>query len=384
MFLDTVEEISAKIVTMDTQMWMEMAVMLTKSLLVENMMTMILIQWPCAASVEEELGFSCNTASDCLYEWMICESGACVMPPAECADVWSQRKCEKRKSRRKCGHQETAAKCTKTCELCDEVTTTPAPPTTTAPPPTPTGTKNVLWIGNSYTSYNNLAGMVKSLAESDGKSIQFGQRLGARLTWGNHAASQTTINKIKSKKWDVVVLQEQSQIPAKDEWYVCMYSVVQLQRLMDAIRENSADTVVQFYGTWGRPNGERGLTYDQMQNLLSQRYQEFACMVSAPSRLAPVGEGFRTYGALYGDQARLSLYNRNGRDHHSSKKGSYLAACIHFLAIYGDGANVIGNNYTAGLDVNTAKTIQEVAQKVWNNGVDWNHATDDDCQSSMC
>merc|ERR1719411_1221688 len=99
-----------------------------------------------------------------------------------------------------------------------------------------------------------------------------------------------------------------------------------------------------------------------MQYLLSQRYYQYACMVSAPARMAPVGEGFRAYGALYGDQARLSLYRKDGKDHHANAKGTYLAACIHFLAIYGDGANVIGNTYTAGLEADTAKTIQEVAQ----------------------
>ena len=61
----------------------------------------------------------------------------------------------------------------------------------------------------------------------------------------NHSLFQITINKIKSKKWDVVVLQEQSQIPSWGEDFVCRESVVPLQSLMDVIRENSADTVVQ-------------------------------------------------------------------------------------------------------------------------------------------
>ena len=60
-----------------------------------------------------------------------------------------------------------------------------------------------------------------------------------------HFLFQKTINKIKSKKWDVVVLQEQSQLPAFGEEQVCMESVVPLQSLMGVIRENSADTVAQ-------------------------------------------------------------------------------------------------------------------------------------------
>ena len=55
------------------------------------------------------------------------------------------------------------------------------------------------------------------------------------------------MNKIKSKKWDVVVLQEQSQLPAFGEHQVCAESVTPLLSLMDAIRSNSQDTVAQVY-----------------------------------------------------------------------------------------------------------------------------------------
>jgi len=253
--------------------------------------------------------------------------------------------------------------------------------TTAAPVPTrdPSEPRTVLWIGNSYTYGNDLPRMVQSLAQNDGKSIQYDSHTNGGWTWGKHAASATTINKIKSKPWDVVILQEQSQLPAFGEQQVCMESVAPLQTLMSVIRENSPNTVAQFYATWGRPGVD---VFDQWQYYLSQRYYLFACMVSAPARMAPVGEGFKLMEELHGAQARLSLYAPN--DHHASVQGTYLAACVHFLSIYGEGTSVVGNAYTGGLDGNTAQIIQEVAQAVVNNGVDWDHATDDECQYSMC
>ena len=55
------------------------------------------------------------------------------------------------------------------------------------------------------------------------------------------------MRKIQSRKWDIVVLQEQSQIPAFSEWYVCANSVPYLKQLANRIRENNMDTVIQVY-----------------------------------------------------------------------------------------------------------------------------------------
>ena len=97
-----------------------------------------------------------------------------------------------------------------------------------------------------------------------------------------------------------------------------------------------------------------------------------------------------------------------------SKQGAYLAACMHFLAIYGPGTTVVGNPYFGGLDASKARQIQvqnqneachicisrernkiqclsqfslafqEVAEAVWYNGENWDYPTDGSCNISMC
>ena len=44
-------------------------------------------------------------------------------------------------------------------------------------------------------------------------------------SWERHAQSQETLDKIKSDKWDVVILQEYSTRPAYDEATVCQQTV---------------------------------------------------------------------------------------------------------------------------------------------------------------
>jgi len=341
-----------------------------------------------------------------------------------CEDKWPAKRCNKQKNKNRCGKMRVMEYCQQTCGLCEEVNPGPqvscgghyaatcsdcpqgngaswcngdcawadnkcvskgdAPtvaPTTQPPAPTrdPTEPRSVLWLGNSYTYLHDLLKMVQQLAANDGKTITYDSHTNGGWTLQDHAKSSTSINKIKSRRWDVVVLQEQSQLPVFGELQVCEESVKFQKQLVDVIRSNSPDTVVQFYGTWGRP-GEN--EFELWQYYLTMRYRAFACMASAPARLVPVGEGFKTMESTNGVAARLALYQPN--DHHSSPQGTYLAACMHFLSIYGPGTTVVGNTYQGGLDANTARKIQEVAEAVLYNGDNWDHPTDGDCNLSMC
>ena len=45
-----------------------------------------------------------------------------------------------------------------------------------------------------------------------------------------------------------------------------------------------------------------------------------------------------------------------------SRKGSYLSACLHYLAIFGPNAHVIGNTEHAGLTDEDATLIQVIGK----------------------
>jgi len=252
----------------------------------------------------------------------------------------------------------------------------------------------VLWLGNSYTYVNDVPRTVESLSIADNEplDLHYDQHTEPGWSWEDHANSELTLNKISSRAWDIVILQEQSQRPAFDEEQVCRDTVPPLDTLVKMIKESSPNATIQFYNTWGRPFGDEEncpdypqfCTYESMQDALTTSYSTFACM-NLPSRLAPVGEGFRKMEELYGVDARLSLYNTNGEsDHHASVKGSYLSACLHYLAIFGPDAHVIGNTEQGGLNNEDAKLIQELAEDVWNKGSEWEYPIDSDCTLHIC
>ena len=56
---------------------------------------------------------------------------------------------------------------------------------------------------------------------------------------------QLTLNKISSRAWDIVILQEQSQRPAFDEEQVCRDTVAPLDTLVKLIRDSSPNATIQ-------------------------------------------------------------------------------------------------------------------------------------------
>ena len=201
-----------------------------------------------------------------------------------------------------------------------------------------------------------------------------------------HADSQETTDKIASRKWDVVVLQEFSTRPADDK--VCSQTEPFLETLVHRIRKNNPDTIIQFYMTWGRPYGKDNLcetmeqfcTYLDMQQALAHSYNTFACM-NQPSRVAPVGKAFKL---MYESDQKyfFHLFNEEGvTDHHASPRGSYLSALVHFGSLFN--RSVVGNSYTADLHEEDVRLLQDTAE-VTLKSADWNHPLGDDCTLCMC
>jgi len=77
-------------------------------------------------------------------------------------------------------------------------------------------TLSVLFLGNSYSSYNNLPQLVQSLSSSAGKTLIIDSNMPGGLSMSGHANNATTFSKISQGNWDYVILQEQSQMPTID------------------------------------------------------------------------------------------------------------------------------------------------------------------------
>ncbi len=62
-------------------------------------------------------------------------------------------------------------------------------------------TKSALFLGNSYTYYNNLPLLVSNLALSMGDTLEYDMNALGGYRLKNHATNTTTYQKIDSRNW---------------------------------------------------------------------------------------------------------------------------------------------------------------------------------------
>lgn len=222
-----------------------------------------------------------------------------------------------------------------------------------------TDTLKVLFIGNSYTYFNEMPTMLASLAQSANRPVITGQSTPGGYTLQQHTQDTTTISMISQGVWHYVVLQEQSQIPTIEYWrYNSMYPAA---RYLDSlIVEHNESTA--FFMTWGRKYGGmqsyNGYSspdfrdFFEMQEILRSAYLEIANELSAT--LCPVGMAWAQAKRI---DTLVDLWQSDNS--HPTLKGSYLTACV-FYCVFFD-TSPVGLSYTGGLSQEDALFCQTVA-----------------------
>ena len=210
----------------------------------------------------------------------------------------------------------------------------------------------VLFIGNSYTTVNDLPGVFAGLARSGGHRVETKSAAVDGWTLANHADSPATATALTASSWDIVVLQEQSQIPAIEDFrQTQMYPAA--RRLISSIRDRGARPLL--YLTWGRRDGwpETGMpTYASMQSAIDDGY--LAIAADQRVAIAPVGDAWAT---MVTRTPRMELWQDDGS--HPSEAGTYLAACVFYATIFRESPK--GLAYHGSLTAEVAAMIQSVA-----------------------
>jgi hypothetical protein len=190
----------------------------------------------------------------------------------------------------------------------------------------------VLFVGNSYVSVNDLPRAFARVAASLGSSVIFDAVAPGGYTLAQHAADPATRAKLASRRWDVVVLQEQSQHLGFRADQVARETAPAAERLSALAKASGARVVLE--ETWGRRDGDayncRNLpevcTYDGMQDRLNANTAALAESLGAI--LAPIGAAWRGVRRAHPE---INLYGPDAN--HPSPAGTYLAACVLYAAI---------------------------------------------------
>jgi hypothetical protein len=235
-------------------------------------------------------------------------------------------------------------------------------------------TLNVLFIGNSYTSVNNLPLLVKNLSTSAGKTLNIDSNIPGGYLMSSHLNDATTFSKISQGNWDYVILQEQSQIPTIDYYrYNDMYPA--MTDLKSVIEQYNPCAKIITYMTWGRRFGGQQCdpsgtycspvfaNFNHMQDSLTSAYLEISEQLNI--QCAPVGV---TWQNILND---TTLVLHSGDNSHPNIDGSYVAALTIFSSIWKQSS--FGLTYTAGLSSQLAQYYQTKSDNtIFNSTNDWN------------
>lgn len=173
-------------------------------------------------------------------------------------------------------------------------------------------TLKVLFVGNSYTFYGNLAQIVSIMSDSTSKKLITKKSIapGVKLSehW-NGARGLKTRELIEKGNFDMVVLQDQSMEAINEP--DTLYKYVNL--FSDLIRKNNGKPFL--YMTWAREKNP------EQQETISRVYRTAAQKSNAI--VVPVGEAWVLAKQLAPD---YQLYWRDGS--HPSIYGTVLTACV--------------------------------------------------------
>jgi hypothetical protein len=176
----------------------------------------------------------------------------------------------------------------------------------------------ILFIGNSYTYFNNLPELLSQLAASANPArtidtqmiVRGGSTL--RMHWEEGSAQKA----LQQGRWDYVVLQEQSTLPITDPAAMHKYA-----RLFDAeIKKVGARTI--FHLTWARQH------QPENQEKLNEAY--FTIAKELQALVAPVGVAWQK---AFKEDAKLVFHTEDKS--HPNAAGSYMAASVFYALIYG-------------------------------------------------
>ena len=179
----------------------------------------------------------------------------------------------------------------------------------------------VLFVGNSYTFYEDVPAQVAALAAEGGQTIQHDRVVEGGADWEKHWRALGAPQRI-AEGWDVVVLQSRSTDPLLKPRRFHRFG----RRLADAAKATRAQVVLYQTWAWAADHPayrQRWSRHRPEAWLAVVRRHHLRLARAVDATLAPVGEAWaRSLGA----HPELDLHEADR--HHASPLGAHLAAAV--------------------------------------------------------
>jgi hypothetical protein len=233
-------------------------------------------------------------------------------------------------------------------------------PSVDAAPDVAAARLRVLFVGNSYTYYNDLPMVVSRIGDAAARAGRGPAVEGASVTVGgatmrNHWDTGDAPRRIMNESWDAVVLQGQSVEPALN------FTEFRTYGARFGMLANTQRARPVYFATWPRRADDAvyaqswsGGTPEAFNGRLHTAYGQVAAQVMGA--VAPVGN---VWMAALAARPSVTLYDADGS--HPSPAGSWLAACVIYRALAGVPAPPESDGALAGLTAEDARALRELA-----------------------
>ncbi|UUC45342.1 T9SS type A sorting domain-containing protein [Flavobacterium cerinum] len=217
-------------------------------------------------------------------------------------------------------------------------------------------TKNILFVGNSMTYYNDMPVIFRDIANNKGKNVATQMHAPGGTGFINHVTNPQVYNLFKSKEWHAVILQ-----PGTGESAGVTSSVnTTAQRgqiLIDSIRKYSPCAKIMLYEIpYGVPAATDYATYFVLQTQIRDSITKMADLLHIP--FVPAGESARMHYNTQQDLLLHSTYN----DVHPNLNGSYLVASTMYASLFQE--PVTGTTSFNGIPQATATYFHSIADEI--------------------
>jgi hypothetical protein len=182
----------------------------------------------------------------------------------------------------------------------------------------------ILWIGNSYSF--GAPALVQSLAHQRGQSLECQQVTHSGWSLSRHARNPETLQAIRSQRWDIIVLQEQSRRPSVP-WRLYFQSLPAAASLTREIRRSGAlPALCQTWGYRGGDPSRKTDSFTSMNQRLRQGYHILGNTLGVP--IIPVGDSWESALAA---ATPPNVFQSDGK--HPSHQGDLLIAKTFVISI---------------------------------------------------
>ncbi len=217
---------------------------------------------------------------------------------------------------------------------------------------------NILFIGNSYTYFNDMPtaffekGAISAGYDVTVQSITRGGYTLEGFADENDEEGARLLKEVDGKRYDCIIFQEHSIRPHKDK----QNFLSNLKKLYTKLEAQTDRAVL--YSTWGRKSGsdkleELAITSRQMTDSLEAAYREGGELIGAD--VAYVGLAFAD---VYENHPEIEIYDPDLS--HPSALGSFLASLVLLKTVFGIEPDDV--NYELPFSESTVEILKKAAK----------------------